>query len=388
MDVSDFDYELPERLIAQRPAKDRTGSRLLVLDRQTGAVAHRMFTDLPEYLREDDLLVVNDSRVVPARVVGKKETGGRVELLFLPQGRQEGLEGRAREKAEEAIFTGARVGAGDGTGDDAAGKSGSDVIFHCLMSGKKLRPGVRILLPGGAEAVITGRDDEGFVIRTDPAGDLAEDLEAYLNRYGSTPLPPYIRRDGAPDDGWNEADDRSRYQTVYADPAGSVAAPTAGLHFDGPMLKRLDETGIEKVTITLHVGPGTFLPVRTERTEDHRMHAEVFDIPDGVADTINTALDAGRRIVAVGTTTVRTLEGAADESGRIPAGGGETRLFITPGFRFKIVGAMVTNFHLPRSTLLMLTAAFAGTEHILAAYREAVKEGYRFYSYGDAMLIL
>ncbi|MBN1883606.1 MAG: tRNA preQ1(34) S-adenosylmethionine ribosyltransferase-isomerase QueA [Deltaproteobacteria bacterium] len=393
MDVSDFDYELPERLIAQRPAKDRTGSRLLVLERATGHVAHRMFSDLPEYLGKDDLLVVNDSRVVPARVIGKKETGGRAELLFLPhgvQGKQEGEagEGTANDETERILSGGTGDEATDGVQEKTKPEPNQYFVFRCLMTGKNLRPGVRILLPGGVEAVITGKDDEGFSIRTEIPGDLAGGLEAYLSRWGSAPLPPYIRRGDAAIDGWSDADDQNRYQTVYADPPGSVAAPTAGLHFDEVMLARLDGMGIGRVTVTLHVGPGTFLPVRTERVEDHRMHAEVFDISEAAADKINAALDAGRRIVAVGTTTVRALEGVATPDGRVPAGSGGTRLFITPGFGFRITGAMVTNFHLPRSTLLMLTAAFAGRDKILEAYREAVKEEYRFYSYGDAMLIV
>lgn len=341
MRVSDFDYELPEAAIAQRPAKPRDASRLMVLHRATGAVEHRIFRDLPGYLVPGDVLVVNDSRVVPARLFGEKEgTGGSVELLL--------LERRSLDTWEALVRPGRRV-----------------------------RPGARLVFGGGLlrARVVDSTPAGGRVIAFEYEG-LFEEL---LRRLGEMPLPPYIKE---------KLDDPERYQTVYAREEGSKAAPTAGLHFTPELLDAIRQRGVAVVSLTLHVGLGTFRPVTAETVEGHTMHAEYFRVPEETAAAVNGARERGRRVVAVGTTAVRTLESVADERGRIRAGDGWTDIFIYPGYRFKAVDAMVTNFHLPRSTLLMLVCAFAGRERTLAAYGTAIAYGYRFYSFGDAMLIV
>ncbi|HEB99943.1 MAG TPA: tRNA preQ1(34) S-adenosylmethionine ribosyltransferase-isomerase QueA [Thiotrichales bacterium] len=336
---SDFHYDLPEALIAQHPLPERTASRLLVLDGRTGAIADRRFADIEALLAPGDLLVLNDTRVIPARLHGRKDTGGRVEVLV------------------ERI-----------TGEHEA-------LAHVRAS-KAPRQGVRLFLEGDIVAEVTGREDDLF--RLHFAGrDALVDL---LERHGHMPLPPYIARE-------DETADRERYQTVFAARPGAVAAPTAGLHFDEDLLARLAGKGVEQARVTLHVGAGTFQPVRAERIEDHRMHAEYLEVPAEVCERIEATRARGGRVVAVGTTVVRSLETAA-AGGELRPYRGETRLFITPGFEFRVVDALVTNFHLPESTLLMLVCAFGGYENVMGAYRHAVEEGYRFFSYGDAMLVV
>ena len=348
MNLEDFDYALPPERIAQEPASPRDASRLLVLDRDTGAVRHRGFRDLPDELRERDLLVLNDTRVLPARLIGSKPSGGRVELLLV----------------------------------EAVGGSAGAPHWRCLLgASKKLRPGAVLAFPGGLAAEIVAREMETWIVRlTHPSGDPVGAVVAT----GAMPLPPYIRRE--PSDTRTQ-DDRERYQTVFARRLGAVAAPTAGLHFTPELFARIAERGVDLAWITLHVGPGTFLPVRAQRIEDHRMHEEAYEIPEATAAAIAAARSRGGRIVAAGTTVVRTLETVAAQDGVVRAGTGRSALFITPGFRFRAVDAMVTNFHLPRSTLLMLVAAFAGRERVLAAYAQAVRAEYRFFSYGDAMFV-
>jgi S-adenosylmethionine:tRNA ribosyltransferase-isomerase len=344
---SDYSYPLPADRIAQAPAAERTDSRLLHLDRRTGEVAHRRFGALPEILDESDLLVINDTAVVPARLMGRKETGGRAELLIL---------------------------------DYTPTPPGADPVHRCLIrASKRPRPGSRLRFDEGLVAEVLEVDGGAGRVRFSGTAD----FDATLHRIGRVPLPPYIRRNG----GGAPCDDRTAYQTVYAVRKGAVAAPTAGLHFTEALLRRLADRGVEIARITLHVGPGTFVPVRADDIRDHRMEAERFEVPEASAEAVNRARAEGRRVVAVGTTCVRTLEGTADDSGRVRAGAGTCDLFIYPGYRFRVVDAMITNFHLPESTLLMLVSAFAGRETILSAYRTAIEAGYRFYSYGDAMLI-
>jgi S-adenosylmethionine:tRNA ribosyltransferase-isomerase len=343
MRVSDFDYELPAERIAARPLARREGSRLMVL-RASGGIEHRGFDDLPELLRSGDLLVLNDTRVLPARLTARKATGGRVELLLLER---------------------------EGSSDHSA-------IWGCLAKAARgLRPGVRLDLAEGLSAVVLEARGDSWRVRFEAAEG---DLERRLQALGGAPLPPYIKR--PPD-----IDDLERYQTVYARNPGAVAAPTAGLHFSDGLLDRLESRGVARSTLTLHVGPGTFRPVRVERVEDHRMEEERFVLPKETATALRRARTAGGRIAAVGTTVVRTLESRAAEDGTARPGSGRCGLFIHPGFRFRVVDLLITNFHLPRSTLLMLVAAFAGRERLLGAYRTAIAEGYRFYSYGDAMLV-
>jgi S-adenosylmethionine:tRNA ribosyltransferase-isomerase len=348
--ISDFDYRLPPDRIAQSPARPRDASRLMVLDRAGAAVAHRRFHELPDLLAPGDLLVLNDTRVIPAAFTARRASGARIEGCFL---REVGpglwevlLKGRGRLRAGETL---ALV--------DAAGEA-------------------------RAEIRLAERGDGGAWRVRAPAG---QEPLAVLALVGRPPLPPYIRRKGEADE--RAAADRDDYQTIYARRDGAVAAPTAGLHFTPRVIAGLDARGIERVFVTLHVGLGTFQPVRAERLADHRMHEEHAEVSPEAAERINRARAEGRRIVAVGTTTVRALESAADEQG-VRAGNRWTRLFIRPPHRFRVVDAMLTNFHLPRTTLLVMVSAFAGRERILAAYREAIRTGYRFYSYGDAMLIV
>lgn len=341
MRVSDFDYELPEDLIAQQPVEPRDAARLLVVDRETGRLEHRRFRDLPRYLTAGDVLVLNDTRVIPARLFGLKEpTGGRVEVLL--------LERREPDVWEALVRPGRRVPAG------------SRVAFG----------------QGGLRAVVLDRTEAGGrLLRFEPAGE----LDRRLGELGQMPLPPYIR---AP------LCDPERYQTVYARQEGSAAAPTAGLHFTPALLRQVADHGVQVAYLTLHVGLGTFRPVQVERIEEHTMHAEYYAVPEATAAAVNKARRDGRRVVAVGTTVARTLEAAAGDDGAVRAGEGRTDLFIYPGYRWKVVDGLVTNFHLPRSTLLMLVSAFLGRERTLAAYEEAVRQRYRFFSFGDAMLIL
>ena len=355
MFLSDFDYQLPEDQIAQRPASRRESSRLLLLPRCQGPLVHGRFEQLPDLLRPGDLMVLNNTRVIPARIYGTKETGGRVEIL---------LDRPSGPSAAEAGFT-VRV-------------------WDCLLrASKPLLPGKKVLLPGGAEAVGMARPEgsRGGRVTLRVPGDLFD----YLRQHGHIPLPNYIRRDPQSEPADRE-EDNERYQTVYAAVPGAVAAPTAGLHFSTDLLQRIRALGVEIAEVTLHVGPGTFLPVKTENVDDHVMHPERYEIGKAAAEAVTRARHAGRRVIAVGTTVVRTLESAwADD--RLQAGEGETRLFIRPGFCFGVVDALVTNFHLPRSTLLMLVSAFSDRDRVLAAYRAAVAAGYRFFSYGDAMFI-
>jgi len=347
MDVADFDFHLPSELIAQE-APERGTSRLLVLHRQTGRVEHTSFARLGDYLAPDDLLVLNDTKVFPARLLGQRvPSGGAVECLLV---------GRTTEGAWTAL----------------------------VHPGQKLKPGARFACSRNGVTVhgeILGRHFNGrrtVTLWTD--ADMP--LDAAIDRVGHIPLPPYIHRE-------DRDSDRERYQTVFAAHRGSIAAPTAGLHFTPDLLDALGRRGIRTTTITLHVGYGTFKPVRVDRVEDHAVDPEAFTVTEEAAAALTTALASKRRIVAVGTTTVRTLESlSVSPEGRVAPGSGETSLFIHPGHQFTLVHGLVTNFHLPRSSLLMLVAAFAGREQVLAAYREAVEQGYRFYSYGDAMLIV
>lgn len=354
MALSDYDYPLPDGLIARTPLERRDASRLLVLDRRTGARAHRRFADWPSLLRPGDLLILNDARVIPARLLGRKQgSGGRVELLLV------------RPDAETA------------TEEALQGPAGA-LTWVCLgQASKGLRPGAVVELDGGAEATVLDSMGEGE-LRVRFAAP--ESLEALLERAGALPLPPYLEREP-------EEADRVRYQTVYARAAGSVAAPTAGLHLTEEMLALLGHRGVERGFVTLDVGPGTFLPVRGEDESQHRMHPERYLVPESTAAAFARARREGRRVVAVGTTVVRTLESALQPDGALRTGPGSTTLFIRPGYRFGAVDALLTNFHLPRSTLLMLVSAFAGREAILAAYQDAVAQRYRFFSYGDAMFI-
>ena len=335
---SAFTYELPAELIAQVPAAERDASRLLALSRSTGAVTDRQFKDLPGLLRSGDLLVLNDTRVIPARLHGRKQSGGRVEVLL------------------ERIL------------DDG-------LMLAQVRSGKSLRPGSTLQLENGAVLKVGARQGEFFALAYAGAQPIREMLETA----GHVPLPPYIRRA-------DQADDRERYQTVFAKHPGAVAAPTAGLHFTESMLERVRRQGVETGFLTLHVGAGTFQPVRAENVEDHRMHGEWFEVKDELCRQVARTKQRGGRVIAIGTTSLRGLEAAAGGGALLPSRG-ETDLFIFPGSRFRVVDALLTNFHLPESTLLMLVCAFAGTDNVLNAYRHAVAQRYRFYSYGDAMFI-
>jgi S-adenosylmethionine:tRNA ribosyltransferase-isomerase len=344
MRVSDFDYALPEELIAQAPVEPRDASRLLVVARAGGPLEHARFPELTRLLRPGDLLVMNDTRVIPARLLGHKESGGRCELLLVEPLSSSG-DDRSRWRA---------IG----------------------QASKPLRPGARLRF-GTLAATVEAAEGEGFF--TVAFDGPAEGFEAALEREGRLPLPPYIAREPT-------AQDRERYQTIVARAPGSAAAPTAGLHFTQPLLDALAEHGVGLATVTLHVGPGTFLPVRVEDLARHRMHEERYDVPASTAEAFARARARGGRIVAVGTTAVRTLE-SAFEGGDLRVGAGRTAIFIAPGYHFHAVDALVTNLHLPRSTLLMLACAFGGRERVLAAYAEAVARRYRFFSYGDAMFL-
>jgi S-adenosylmethionine:tRNA ribosyltransferase-isomerase len=347
MRVDAFDFDLPPDLIAQHPPAVRGTSRLMVLDRASGATECAVVAALPRYLRDGDLLVVNDTRVFPARLIGRRvPSGGMVECLLL-------------ERLDAECW---------------------EALVH---PGQKLKPGARLAFGEGAERLdgeVVGRGSFGRrTVRL--AASAGRDVDEVIDAIGHVPLPPYIRR---PD----SASDHERYQTVFARARGSVAAPTAGLHFTPALLDEIAARGVECVGLTLHVGYGTFKPVRVDVVEEHQVDAETFEIAGPVAARINAALDQGRRVIAVGTTTTRALETAAREDGRVRPGRARTELFIHPGFEFRVLSGLLTNFHVPRSSLLMLVAAFAGRERVLAAYRTAVAERFRFYSYGDAMLVL
>jgi S-adenosylmethionine:tRNA ribosyltransferase-isomerase len=363
MRLSDFDYELPPELIAQQPAVERDASRLLVAHRQADRMEHRRFSDLPEYLRAGDLLIVNDTKVIPARLFGTFEDGKSAEVLLVRP-------------------------------------AGDDCWEALVKPAKPARMGRRLLLAcGHLPVTVAAQGIHGHrVLRLPPDVD----LPAILRSYGVMPLPPYIQRSAESRESRVEKSteglgsrlaalgslDWERYQTVYAHEEGAVAAPTAGLHFTTALLDRIRGAGVLVHPLTLHVGPGTFQPVRVEDVSHHRMEAERYAIPEETARAVKAARTEGRRVIAVGTTSVRALEHAATDEGTVQAGEGEADLFIRPGYRFRVVDAILTNFHLPRSTLLMLVAAFAGLETIRRVYAEAVRERYRFYSYGDAMLIL
>ena len=341
MKVTDFTFDLPEELIAQDPLSDRSASRLLVLDKETGKTVHRHFRDIKEYLKPGDCLVINDTKVIPARLIGEREgTGAKIEVLLL--------------KRKE-----------------------NDVWETLVKPGKKARPGTRIVfgegeLIGEVQEVV---EEGNRLIHFEYEGI----FEEVLDRLGQMPLPPYIT---------HQLEDKNRYQTVYAKHEGSAAAPTAGLHFTKELLKEIEEMGVTIAHVTLHVGLGTFRPVKVENVLDHHMHSEFYRIEEEEAKKINETKAKGGRIISVGTTSTRTLESSADEDGHIQAKSGWTEIFIYPGYRFKVIDGLITNFHLPESTLLMLVSALAGREHVLAAYEEAVKERYRFFSFGDAMLII
>ncbi|MDY6904475.1 MAG: tRNA preQ1(34) S-adenosylmethionine ribosyltransferase-isomerase QueA [Thermodesulfobacteriota bacterium] len=345
--INDYDYSLPENLIAQAPVEGRDQSHLLVLDRQTGPVAHHHFCNLPDFLSPEDVIVINNTKVVPARLLGKKATGGRVEALIL---------------------------------DYPGQVSPAGIICQCLLkASKQLKPGAPIRFEESLDAVVEEFHEGRYRVRFLHS----DDFEALIDAKGRPPLPPYIRRQDS-DAGEN---DRATYQTVYASEKGAVAAPTAGLHFTPALLDKIRTMGVSVVPLTLHVGYGTFLPVRVDDIRNHTMHEERFYLSQASADTINAAKQKNGRIIAVGTTVVRVLEYIMAKQGHLAETRGKCDLFIYPGFEFKMVDAMITNFHLPRSTLLMLVSAFAGRDRILAAYHEAIDRHYRFYSYGDAMLI-
>ena len=350
--LDDYDFELPEALIAQTPTAGRDESRLLLMKRDSGSMSHHHFRDLCDFFIPGDVLVVNDTRVVPARLVGQKKSGGRVELLILDYAR-----------AVENV------------------RASGVVSCQCLVkTARRLRPGAMVYFDGNVSAEIGDCRDGVFSVSFFYEGDFGR----LLDEIGNVPLPPYIKRE----ENSARSEDKSAYQTVYAAQKGAAAAPTAGLHFTRPLLDKIEAHGVTIATITLHVGYGTFRPVKVSDIREHRMHSEDFSISEAIAETINRARMEGRRVVAVGTTCVRTLEYAVNAEGRIQPGRGACDLFVYPGYRFKVVDAMITNFHLPRSTLIMLVAAFAGRERILAAYREAIDRGYRFFSYGDAMMII
>ncbi len=342
MRLADFDYLLPPELIAQEPAQRRDASRLMTLERSSGIIDEKRFSDIVSFFAAGDLLVLNDTRVIPARLHGSKSSGGKIEVFLVNR----------------------MAGAGE--------------LWRCLLrSSKQCRPGTAILLPQGMTAqVVEKLDDACWAVSFSPAAHFGD----WLEQAGEMPLPPYIKR-GA------DSNDRERYQTVFARAKGAVAAPTAGLHFTEVLLQQLRDSGVQIAPLTLHVGLGTFLPVRVEDLRQHRMHREWYHIPEATAAAIAACRAAGGRVVALGTTTCRALEQAAGDNGRVAAGEGEADIFIAPGYHFKVVDAMITNFHLPQSTLLMLVSAFAGRELLLKAYAEAVAKRYRFYSYGDAMFI-
>ena len=341
MKTSDFYYDLPEELIAQDPLENRSDSRLMVLDKETGAVSHHVFREIVDYLNPGDCLVINDTKVIPARLIGEREgTGAKIEVLLLKR------------------------------------KTG-DVWETLVKPGRKAKPGTRIQFGGGllVGEVMDIVDEGNRLIRFEFEGI----FEEILDQLGQMPLPPYIT---------HQLKDKDKYNTVYATHSGSAAAPTAGLHFTPELLKIIEEKGIDIARVTLHVGLGTFRPVKVDDVENHHMHSEFYMIDEEAAEKINRAKKNGKRVICVGTTSCRTIESAADENGRLKSCSGWTEIFIYPGYQFKILDCLITNFHLPESTLIMLVSALAGKENVLAAYEEAVKERYRFFSFGDAMFIV
>jgi S-adenosylmethionine:tRNA ribosyltransferase-isomerase len=338
MRTQDFDFDLPDALIAQFPAAKRNASRLLRLDGKSGAISDQLFRELPQFLQVGDLLVFNDTRVIKARLAGRKASGGLVEVLV------------------ERVLDQHRV------------------LAHVRAS-RAPKPGSRLLLAEAIETEVISRQDDLFLLHFHAENSILELLE----KYGSLPLPPYISHNA-------NSTDEERYQTVYAREPGAVAAPTAGLHFDEAMLQLLRQHNIETAYVTLHVGAGTFQPVRVDNVADHKMHSELYSVPEQTVALIKRTQQCGGKVTAIGTTALRALESAA-RSGQLLAGNGDTDIFITPGYQFKVVERLLTNFHLPKSTLLMLVSAFAGFEHIQHAYQHAISENYRFFSYGDAMLI-
>ena len=340
---TDFTFNLPEDLIAQQPVTERTASRLLVLDGNTGITEDKTFTDLSDYLQSGDVLVFNNTQVIPARLHGKKASGGKIEVLV------------------ERIID-------------------EHVALAHVRASKSPKPGTELIFEQDISAEVTGRDGDLFVVKF----NTEETVLDLLNNIGHMPLPPYIQRE-------DESFDQERYQTVYAKEPGAVAAPTAGLHFDEKILQQLSDKGIEQIHVTLHVGAGTFQPVRADDLKDHHMHKEWIELTKENCEKINKAKQEGRRIIAVGTTSVRCLESAAmfsEDDKSLQPYTGETDIFITPGYKFKVIDALITNFHLSESTLLMLVSAFAGYENIKNAYQHAIKEKYRFFSYGDAMFLI
>lgn len=343
MRLDKYNFELSESLIAQYPPPSREDARLMILPRNDGLPRCTLFTEIVHHFHAGDVLVYNDTQVIPARLLGRKESGGKIEVLLVRR------------------------------------RVGDDEIWSCLTkSSKAPRPGMQIFFGEQLTATVLDHGEEPYRwLRFNSHGDFREQLE----RLGRIPLPPYILRD-------DEPLDRERYQTVFAAQPGAVAAPTAGLHFTPALLDQLRDKGVKLCPVTLHVGLGTFLPVRVEHIDQHRMHAEEYHVPAATAAEVNRARREGRRVVALGTTTTRTLESAADNAGQVVPGSGESRLFIRPGFHFQAIDAMITNFHLPGSTLLMMVAAFVGHERIMAAYQQAIAEEFRFFSYGDCMLIV
>lgn len=340
MKTSDFYYDLPQELIAQDPLEDRSSSRLMVLDKKTGETEHHVFREIINYLNPGDCLVINDTKVIPARLIGaKEETGAKIEVLLLKRG-------------------------------------AGDVWETLVKPGRKAKPGTRISFGDGllVGEVVDIVDEGNRLIRFEYAGI----FEEILDQLGQMPLPPYIT---------HQLKDKDRYNTVYAEHSGSAAAPTAGLHFTPELLEEITGKGVDIARVTLHVGLGTFRPVKVDDVENHHMHSEFYMIDETAAEKINRAKENGKRVICVGTTSCRTIESAADENGRLKACSGWTDIFIYPGYQFKILDALITNFHLPESTLVMLVSALAGRDHVLAAYEEAVRERYRFFSFGDAMFI-
>ena len=340
MKTSDFYFDLPEELIAQDPLEDRSSSRLMVLDKNTGEITHRIFRDITEYLHPGDCLVINDTKVIPARLIGAKEdTGAKIEILLL--------------KRKE-----------------------NDIWETLVKPGKKCRPGAKVVFGNGElrAEILEVLEDGNRLVQFSYEGI----FEEVLDRLGQMPLPPYIT---------HKLQDKNRYQTVYAKYEGSAAAPTAGLHFTKELLKEIEDSGVRIARVTLHVGLGTFRPVKVENVLEHHMHSEYYHVSKEAADIINDTRRNGGRVISVGTTSTRTLESIAQDDGTIVPGSGNTEIFIYPGYKFKAIDCLITNFHLPESTLLMLVSALAGKDHILAAYEEAVKERYRFFSFGDAMFI-
>ena len=340
MNVKDYDYDLPEELIAQDPLEDRSSSRLMVLDRQTGDVEHRHFTDILEYLHPGDCLVINNTKVIPARLFGVKEdTQAKIEVLLLK-------------------------------------RKDNDIWETLVKPGKKAKPGTKLVFGDGLlTAEVVDVVEEGNRLIQFHYDGIFEEI---LDQLGQMPLPPYIT---------HQLEDKNRYQTVYAKHSGSAAAPTAGLHFTPELLEEIKAEGVEIAHVTLHVGLGTFRPVKADDILDHHMHSEFYRIEASEAEKINRAKESGHRVICVGTTSCRTVESAADENGKLKECSGWTEIFIYPGYKFKVLDCLITNFHLPEATLIMLVSALAGREHVLAAYEEAVKERYRFFSFGDAMFI-